>query len=231
MSAARKPKPPHNKSAAALSVSIPRTCLTPSDFRERTGVSRETLDRLEVYADTLRRWQRRINLVGPATVPELWHRHMLDSAQLVQHLPDGDGPVVDLGSGAGFPGLVLAIMTPRPVHLIESDTRKAAFLREAARAAGVSSRVTVHATRIADAPQIAAAIITARALAALPQLLDLSEPFLGDGTIALFLKGKRYQEELTDAKYAWYINYETVPSATDSDAVLLRIVDFRRLEA
>lgn len=205
--------------------------LTPVAFQKRTGVSRETLERLEVYAATLRRWQARINLIGPATLPDLWHRHMLDSAQLVPHLPNNNGPIVDLGSGAGFPGLVLAIMTARPVHLIESDTRKAAFLREAARASGVSNQVSIHATRIDRAPRIDADIVTARALAALPQLLSWSEPFVSAHTIALFLKGRRYQEELTEAKYAWYINCEAVPSATDPDSVLLRIAEFRRREA
>jgi 16S rRNA (guanine527-N7)-methyltransferase len=206
-------------------------CRTADDFRKCTDVSRETLDRLIAHAETLTRWQARINLVGPSTLPALWHRHFLDSAQLVPHLPPDSGrPILDFGSGAGFPGLVLAIMSGRPVHLVESDTRKAAFLREAARAAGVSNRVTIHATRVERLPPLSAGTITARALAGLPQLLDWAAPHASDGAVCLFLKGKRYHEELTEANYAWYINSDTVPSATDPDAVLLRITEFHRRE-
>src|SRR5260221_2069883 len=136
-------------------------------FEAATGVSRETCERLERYVATLLRWQPTINLVSRGTLDDLWRRHLLDSAQLLPHMPDC-GPIVDLGSGAGFPGLVLAILGAPDVHLVESDSRKAAFLREAARAAGAA--VTVHNAPI-ETVSVPAAAITARALAPLTPLL------------------------------------------------------------
>jgi 16S rRNA (guanine527-N7)-methyltransferase len=199
-------------------------CPDAEAFAEITGVSRETIARLEAYAAALHRWQPAINLVGPKTLPDLWSRHMLDSAQLVPLIPHTARRLVDLGSGAGFPGLVLAVMTALEVHLIESDTRKATFLREAARAVGVADRVTIHAKR-AEAAVLpgdgTADVITARALAPLETLLPLAARFWVPGTLGLFPKGKRYEQELTAAKYAWYINSRTVPSQTDPEAVIL----------
>lgn len=201
---------------------------TPTDFQNSTGVSRETLDALVTYAALLEKWQKRINLVGPRTVADLWSRHFLDSAQLVSLIPPGAKRLVDLGSGAGFPGLVLCILTGLETHLIESDTRKCAFLREAGRAAGVSSRLTVHARRAESIELPPADVISARALAPLPDLLALAAPFWGAETQGLFLKGKRYEEELTAAKYGWYINYSTIPSRVDPESVILSITGLRQ---
>src|SRR5262245_14217980 len=151
------------------------------------NVPRGTLDRLETYAALLTKWQARINLVGPATLPDLWRRHFLDSAQLIplleqaDSLPqDGGGRIlVDLGSGAGFPGLVLAIMTDWRVHLIDSDQRKCAFLRQVALDCGVLERVTIHAKRIEQVTGIAVDVATARACAPLEELLALAAPMVG----------------------------------------------------
>ena len=129
-----------------------------------------------LYLELLGRWQRAINLVGPATLADPWRRHVLDFGQLLAHLPAPAGPLVDLGSGAGFPGLVLALLGVPEVALIESDRRKAAFLREVARATG--AEVAVHAERIEVCTPWPAAVVTARALAPLPRLLPLAEPFL-----------------------------------------------------
>ena len=120
--------------------------LSPEAFAQRLHVSRETLKRLTVYLELLRRWQRAINLVGPATLVDPWRRHFLDCGQLAARIPAGAASLVDLGSGAGFPGMVLAILGVREIDLIESDRRKAQFLREVARATGTSVRV--HAERI-----------------------------------------------------------------------------------
>lgn len=201
---------------------------SPSDFQNSTGVSRETMDALTLYAGLLEKWQKRINLVGPKTVADLWSRHFLDSAQLASLIPPGSTRLVDLGSGAGFPGLVLCILTGLETHLIESDTRKCAFLREAGRAAGVSAHLTVHAKRAETVDLPPADIITARALAPLPDLLSLAFPFWGKSTLGLFLKGKRHQEELTAAKYGWYINYSTIPSRVDPDSVILSVTGLKR---
>jgi len=133
-------------------------------------VSRETRERLNTYAELLRKWQRSINLVGPKTLDDLWNRHFVDSAQLLPLIPPTARVLVDFGSGAGFPGLVLAILGMAEVHLIESDQRKATFLREVARATGTP--VTVHAKRIEQVTPFPADIVSARALAPLGDLLD-----------------------------------------------------------
>src|SRR6202012_3858963 len=141
---------------------------TPAEFAALVDVSRETRERLAAYVALLAKWNAKINLVGPATLPDVWRRHILDSAQV--HALDADAAVlVDLGSGAGLPGLILAILGGPEVHLIESDLRNAAFLQEAARQTG--TKLTIHAKRIDAAPAIQADVVTARALARLANLL------------------------------------------------------------
>ena len=150
--------------------------LGPQGFAEIFPVSRETLARLEAYAALLTQWSARINLLGRDTLPDLWRRHMLDSAQLLPLLPDNTQSLIDLGSGAGFPGLVLAILGVPGVELVEADSRKAAFLREAARVA--EAAVTIRPCRISAVPAHPVDVVTARALAPLARLLDLARPFL-----------------------------------------------------
>ncbi|TXH39274.1 MAG: 16S rRNA (guanine(527)-N(7))-methyltransferase RsmG [Rhodospirillaceae bacterium] len=183
-------------------------------------VSRETCAlwraRLETYAALLVKWQKAINLVGPATLPDLWRRHMLDSAQLLPLLPDGEGVLTDLGSGAGFPGLVLAAMTGRQVHLIDSDVRKCAFLRETAQAMGVGDRVVVHAQRFDALAAWPSAVITARACAGLDDLLSHSAPFATAETVFLLLKGAKVDEELTAAAKHWTMAVERHPSIANA---------------
>jgi len=158
-------------------------------FQAATDVSRETLVQLQRYADLLQKWGKRINLVGPSTLDDIWRRHMLDSAQLWPHLPADTRVLVDFGSGAGFPGLVLAIMGVPEVHLIESNQRKCVFLREVARATGVN--VTVHSTRIEAVAGFPAAVVTARALAILAILRALGRPFRWCIAFSLLPKGVR----------------------------------------
>lgn len=200
--------------------------MTPEEFQAATGVSRETLDRLRAYADLLVKWQARINLVGPDTLPDLWRRHMLDSAQLFPHFPQGARRLVDLGSGAGFPGLVLAVLGAPDVHLVESDARKCAFLREAARVTGIP--VTVHTQRIEKLPPLGADLVTARALAPLERLLDWAEPHLCPGGHMLFLKGKGSEDELTTASKGWNITFERVPSLSDPSGTILHLCEVSR---
>lgn len=195
--------------------------LTPEEFQKDTGVSRETLDRLRLYGELLVKWQKTINLVGPSTLPDLWRRHFLDSAQLFPLLPDSARVLVDFGSGAGFPGLVLAILGVPEVHLIESDQRKCAFLREVARQ--TDAPVTVHAKRIEAVVPFAADVITSRALASLAQLLDLARPFLTPQTLCLFPKGQNVEAELTEAHKIWNMQVTRVPSRSDADATILRL--------
>lgn len=185
-----------------------------------TPVSRETEDRLVAIAALLEKWQRTINLVAPATLPTLWTRHIADSLQLVPLAGEGVRRWVDLGSGGGFPGLVVAaVLAERDgadVTLVESDTRKAAFLREAARIAELPA--TVLPARIEQvAPKIAAGVevVSARALAPLPRLLDLAYPFLAQGARGLFLKGQDVDNELTESAKSWRIDAKITESRTD----------------
>lgn len=200
--------------------------LTPHEFQEMTGVSRETLDKLELYESLVKKWQGAINLVGPATLDDIWRRHFLDSSQLYPMVRDLGGALVDLGSGAGFPGLVLAVMGHPAVHLVESDQRKAVFLREAARTMGV--RVSVHAKRIADVViEDKVSAVTARALAPLDDLVEMAVLWIEEGATGFFLKGKNAADEIDRAIKKHPVDIVTVPSLTDSDACIVR-VNFRR---
>jgi 16S rRNA (guanine527-N7)-methyltransferase len=197
-----------------------------ADFQARTSVSRETLERFRLYAELLQKWQTRSNLVGPTTVADLWQRHFLDSAQLFSLIPEQTQTLVDLGSGAGFPGLVLAMMGVRGVNLVESDQRKVAFLEEVSRVAAVP--VKIHACRSDRVPPIKADVITARALAALPQLLEMASPFVGPETLCLFPKGQNVEGELTEAHKIWSIQVNRYPSVTDPHATILALREVRR---
>ena len=189
-------------------------------------VSRETLARLDILVTELHRWQKIKNLVGPATLSEVWTRHIADSLQLLACAP-GAQTWLDLGSGAGFPGLAVALAgadTGLKVSLVESNSRKCAFLRHVARLAEV--RVTVHEARLEKVvPDYLgrADIVSARALAPLPDLLAWTEPLLKTGTTGLFPKGRDVVSELTDARQSWTFTAEILPSRTDSEARILRI--------
>jgi 16S rRNA (guanine527-N7)-methyltransferase len=191
-------------------------------------VSRETMTALEIYAGLLRKWQKAINLVSGATLDDLWRRHFLDSAQLVPSLSESEGHITDLGSGAGFPGLVLALITGRPTHLIESDQRKAAFLGEVARATGCAGRVQVHSARVEALKPWASPVITARALADLTQLLDWASPFVTADTTCIFPKGAKAEDELTAALRVWKMTVERRRSVTDPTGLILRLSHLER---
>jgi len=201
-----------------------------SEEMRRLGcdVSRETRDQFEVLLHTLGRWQKAINLVGKGTLPEAWTRHILDSAQLLPLIPAKARTLVDLGSGGGFPGLVLAALQPTlEVVLIESDARKGAFLAEAGRRMGLRNEPKVIVSRIEAAPPAPADVITARALAPLGQLLAWAAPHRAAAAICLFHKGKSWQSELAEAMKDWDIESQPFSSVTDRDAVLLRVAQFR----
>jgi 16S rRNA (guanine527-N7)-methyltransferase len=205
---------------------VPSPPLSAEALGEQLHVSRETLERLTVYLELLRRWQGAVNLVGRGTLADPWRRHVLDCAQLVPHVPAGAATVVDLGSGAGFPGMVLSIMGLRGVHLIESDRRKAQFLREVARATGAS--VQVHAERIERMRGWSADVITARALAPLPRLLVLTERFMTSDSVCLFLKGRSGARELTEARVTWHMEAEMFPSRSEPTGMVLQLRGIRR---
>ena len=200
--------------------------LGPEGFAELVPVSRETLARLEAYADLLTRWSARINLVGRDTLAHLWRRHILDSAQLHRFVPSAAQNLIDLGSGAGLPGLVLAILGVAGVELVEADSRKAAFLREAARVA--RAEVTIRPCRIQAVPPHPVDVVTARACAPLDRLLDLAAPFLAPDTLWLFPKGERFNEELTLARKRWTMNVSVERSLSDRRGVVLRLQQVAR---
>ena len=200
----------------------------PVSFAQQFKFSRETVAKLVTYAALLKQWQKTINLVAPGTLDAVWHRHMADSAQLVTLAPPDANSWVDLGSGAGFPGLVLAILlhdrAGARVTLIESDARKVAFLRDVARQVGLSqaSVVDICHARIESASTHARVgrvdVVTARALAPLPKLLGLVQPFCGPTTMALLLKGRDAEHEVDEARADWQFEASLVPSVTDADA-------------
>ena len=199
--------------------------LAPETVAELLAVSRETLARLQAYVDLLVRWNAKINLVGASTLGDVWRRHILDSGQLIRHIDPSARVLVDLGSGAGLPGLILGILGVPEVHLIEADQRKAAFLREAARVTRTS--VTVHAARIESVKPFTADVVTARALAPLSELLAWSMPFLGEATVCLFLKGQGLRDELTAASARWIMRTQTLASLADPTGHILRVEGLR----
>ncbi|MBV7411015.1 16S rRNA (guanine(527)-N(7))-methyltransferase RsmG [Maritimibacter sp. DP1N21-5] len=201
-----------------------------SEFAERSNVSRETLERLDVYADLLAKWNPKINLVSKGTMSELWTRHFLDSAQVFELAPVADH-WLDIGTGGGFPGVVVAIIGAhqRPelkVTCVESDQRKATFLRTVLRETGVLG--TVLATRVEDLAPQGADIISARALAPLSMLLGYAKRHLKPEGVALFPKGAEHQKEINDALETWSFHADKIPSRTNPDAVVLRIGDIER---
>ncbi|HKU97360.1 MAG TPA: 16S rRNA (guanine(527)-N(7))-methyltransferase RsmG [Vineibacter sp.] len=182
--------------------------------------------RLGLHVDALLKWQRAINLIASSTVDDVWGRHVLDSLQVLPLIPPEARNLADLGSGAGFPGLTLAIARPDlNVRLIESDVRKSTFLGEVARRAAPNA--TVINQRIEAATVGPADVITARALAPLPKLLDWAHKFVTDPTICLFHKGKGLDDELTDAQRSWMMTIDRVPSVTAPDAAILRVARLR----
>lgn len=205
---------------------------TRSAVLARAGVSRETSAALDIYVEQLRRWQGVKNLVGPATLADVWSRHVADALQLLDLAPQAT-TWLDLGSGAGIPGLILAIAgRGRPgfrVDLVESNARKCAFLLEAARLTSAPARV--HNARIEDVVcgHAGTGIVCARGVAPLRQLLAWTESLLTTGTTGLFPKGRDVDAELTEAAQEWRFVYDLIPSLTESDARIVRVTALSRV--
>ena len=197
-------------------------------FQRETCVSDQILLRIEVYGSLLEKWQKKLNLIGDNSVVDLWNRHFFDSAQLLPLLPRLDCSTLDLGSGAGFPGLILAIMGNTNVTLVESDSRKCAFLKEVIRSTNISSSVRVENSRIEDLSNYQVDVITSRALAPLERLLELSEPFVSEDTLCLFLKGKIADEELIQADKGWKMLVSKIQSKSCLTGVILKLEDVKR---
>ena len=201
----------------------------PDHRAEALGVSRETLLRLDIFAELLLRWTSKINLISARDAPLLWERHIADSLQLLPLLPPAADRAIDLGSGGGFPGLILAIASGLPFELIESDQRKSAFLREAARE--TAAPAIVRTERIEASTAAPAPLITARAVAPLDRLLPLAVPLLQPGGTILLLKGANAAAELTQAATQWHMQAERLPSRTDPSATILNITGIQRVRA
>jgi 16S rRNA (guanine527-N7)-methyltransferase len=198
----------------------------PDDFRAAFDVSRETMARLERHLALLEKWNPRINLVSKATLPDAWSRHFADSAQLWRYRPPDARLWLDLGSGAGFPGLVIAALAADAAHdlhvrLVESDQRKAAFLREAARAAALA--VSVVDERIERLPPQGADVVSARALAPLSDLLPMLEKHRRPGGIGLFPKGGTVHKEIADASAHWRFDHKIYASLIEQKAAIVEI--------
>lgn len=194
-----------------------------------SNVSRETDDRLVRYADLIRVWSRRINLVAPSTIDNLAERHIADSLQLLQHRPNPGPGWVDLGSGGGLPGLVVALASTSGetrFTLVESDSRKAAFLRRAVAELHLDNTAVVSA-RIEALPPMSASTVSARALAPLPKLLDYVARHLAPDGTALLMKGRNWRDELVAAQQDWKFDLMVKPSTTDPDAAILQIGNLR----
>ena len=195
--------------------------MTPDQVRELLNVSRETIEKFRSYLTLLEKWQRRINLVSHSTLVDAWQRHILDSGQLAAHYPPQTSHILDVGSGAGFPGLVLAIMGGVTVDLVESDQRKAVFLSTVIRELGLPAKV--HNQRIEIMPNLNPDVITARALAPVPKLLNLIKTQISPECICLFLKGASVEDELTNLQSYSTMVATTHPSLSGSTGVVLEL--------
>lgn len=195
-------------------------------FETELDVSRETMSRLELYADLVVKWQPRINIVGASTTEDVWARHLQDSAQIWPHLAEiaqkEETKIVDFGSGAGFPGIVLSILGASHVTMMESVTKKTVFLMEACRVCGCLAKTRIARERIEAAKPENADIITARAFAPLPKLLEMGQRHLKSGGKYVLLKGRAYEAELADARDAgWKFSVTTFPGIVDPDGVVM----------
>jgi len=203
----------------------------PAQFSADYNVSRETIERLELYVYELIRWQDKINLVGPETLEQVWRRHILDSAQLLDFIPGDARRILDMGSGAGFPGMVLAILMNNvpdlEISLVESHVRKSAFLRHISAVTGVKARILNQRLELLKLDPVD--VITSRALAPVADLLTYAAPFTSGHTRCLFLKGQNVGSELTNASKCWTITASQHPSRSESTGTVLVIKEFDRV--
>lgn len=196
---------------------------------DQLNVSQAVQSKLNTYVALLEEWQGKMNLVSDSTLPVVWTRHILDSAQVERYLTPSDRVILDLGSGAGFPALVLAILDEsknRTVHLVESDGKKCSFLQAVADACGL--QVVIHNERIEKMPVFKADVITARALAALDKLLGYAKPFIGERTRCLFLKGKKADEELKLCAKKFVFAVEKYASITSDEGKILCLTGVKK---
>ncbi len=198
-------------------------------LKKELNVSRETIEKLKIFHDTLIKWNKIHNLIGESTSSEIWHRHILDSAQLIKYISDDTSQkIVDFGSGAGFPGLVIAIIKDIPVVLIEANEKKCFFLKEIQRK--LNLKVDICASRIENIPDLKSDLITARALDELESLLSYASYHLKTNGKCLFLKGKEVGDEIENAQKKWHFNLLRHQSLVDKKSYVLEIKDIIKIE-
>lgn len=207
---------------------------TAESLLEKPYVSRETLEKLHIYADLLVKWQKNINLVSKTTLDDMWRRHFLDSVQLYPLFEAADPAmagskrkILDIGSGAGFPGLILSILGLGQCHMVESNNKKCAFMTQVVRAVGCDA--IIHNERVEEMAPFQVDYITSRACASLDKLFSLGQNFLDEETKCIFLKGQTAAEEIRIAKEKWSFEVEKFTSETEAAAVMLRISQVKRL--
>lgn len=203
------------------------------NFMEKYNVSRETFEKLKTYECLLKEWQTKFNLVSNSTLENAWERHFLDSVQLFKLIPQTAKTLMDFGSGAGFPGMVIAIManakTPYlKVSLVESTTKKTLYLKEVKKQVGVE--VEIINERIEKIKPHIVDVITSRAMTSLDALLKYALPFCGKKTVCIFPKGKKYAEELQEAQKKWSFSCQIVDSEQSDEGKILVITDLRPIK-
>lgn len=189
-------------------------------------VSRETLHKLEIYVALLLKWQSKINLISNTTISDVWNRHVLDAIQLLNFYDHKSTTLLDIGTGAGIPGLLLAIAGNKKTFLVESDTRKCVFLKEAARVTNCD--VEIHNSRIENLKFQDIDVITSRACANIHQLLTYASNFLSNNTVCLFPKGENYTKEVEEAQKTWHFSYDVFPSLSDSSGNIIKIYNITK---
>ncbi len=204
----------------------PDAPMTPEGFQEISGASDEDLERLKTYVALLNKWQDKINLVSKDSLTDVWRRHILDSAQLAPLIGSQIKSIADIGTGAGFPGMVLAIIgAAEEIHLIESNERKNAFLREVNRM--TKAGTIIHNIRVEKLQEVSVDLVVSRAVASLEQLLQYVNPLLKKGGQCLFLKGKKWREELTEVQKKWIINESVIQSLSDPSGMILKLEEIK----
>ncbi|HEU0135419.1 MAG TPA: 16S rRNA (guanine(527)-N(7))-methyltransferase RsmG [Allosphingosinicella sp.] len=191
------------------------------EVKDRLDVPRETIERLEAFVALLRQENERQNLVSKASLDSVWERHILDSAQLAGFAPPNAGTWLDLGSGAGFPGLIVPLFHPARAVLVESRRLRTDFLRGAAEVLGIADRVEILCSKLENLPERPFDVISARAFAPLPKLLGLAERFSTPGTIWILPKGRNAKSELEEARSSWQGDFRLEPSLTDAEAQIV----------
>lgn len=202
------------------------------NFMDTYNVSRETFERLKTYEASLREWQKKFNLVSNASLEDAWNRHFLDSVQLFKYIPVSAKNIVDFGSGAGFPGMVLAIIAAEKTpylnfFLIESIAKKTLYLNEVKNLTGINN-VKIINDRIENVKIPSVDVITSRAMCSLKELLSYAARFSSKNTLCIFPKGKKYKEEIAEAQKSWTFNYEVAPSEQSNEGAILLITEIKK---